>query len=404
MAGGADFSWWDDARYGLFVHWGVMSLPERGDWVMHREHIPVAEYERLGERFTAARWDPAAQAALARRAGMRYAVLVTRHHDGFCLWDTATTGFKATDTPAGRDLVAEWVDAFRAEGLRVGLYYSLLDWRVPAYWRGSHHDPDGWAAFREMVHAQVRELLTGYGAVSVLWYDGFWPWPGDAWGAAELAAMARDLQPGILINDRSGVPGDFSTPEQAISVLPPFGRWEACMTTAAYWGWHAGDHQWKTPAEIVRSLVACAAGGGNLLLNVGPDPEGAMPVPAAELLEAVGAWLAANGASIYGTIRSPLLATGFGAVTARPGHLYLHCLVWPADGEIRLGWVANRASAARLLAGDELAVRQDADVVTVSGLPKAAPDRLDTVIDIVLDGGPDAVPGGYVWWGEPAQY
>jgi alpha-L-fucosidase len=173
-----DAPWWDDARYGLFVHWGVMSLPARGDWIMQREHIPVAEYERLGERFTAEAWDPAEQAALARQAGMRYAVLVTRHHDGFCLWDTATDHFKATNTPAGRDLVAEWVDAFRAAGLRVGLYYSLLDWRADAYWRGPSGDPDGWGAFREHVHAQLRELLTGYGEVATLWYDGFWPHPG----------------------------------------------------------------------------------------------------------------------------------------------------------------------------------------------------------------------------------
>ncbi len=155
-----DAPWWDDARYGLFVHWGVMSLPARGDWVMQREHIPVAEYERLGEQFTAEAWDPAAQAALARRAGMRYGVLVTRHHDGFCLWDTATDHFKATNTPAGRDLVAEWVDAFRSAGLRVGLYYSLLDWRAQAYWRGPLADPDGWAAFRAQVHGQLLELLT----------------------------------------------------------------------------------------------------------------------------------------------------------------------------------------------------------------------------------------------------
>jgi alpha-L-fucosidase len=297
--------WWDEARFGLFVHWGVMSLLARGDWSMHREHIPIADYERLGDRFTASTWDPPAQAALARRAGMRYGVLVTRHHDGFCLWDTATDSFKATNTPAGRDLVSEWVDAFRAAGLRAGLYYSLLDWRAPAYWRGHYEDPEGWAGFRDHVHAQIRELLTGYGEIATLWYDGFWPHAGEAWGSLELEAMARELQPGILINDRSGIPGDFATPEQSIGVIPPFGRWEACLTTNDYWGWHADDHNWKSAARIVRTLVQCASGGGNLLLNVGPDPEGAVPSPAVGLLEAVGAWLRVNGDSVYGTMRSP---------------------------------------------------------------------------------------------------
>jgi alpha-L-fucosidase len=400
-----DASWWDDARYGLFIHWGVMSLPARGDWVMHREHIPVAEYERLGERFTAEAWDPVAQAALARRAGMRYAVLVTRHHDGFCLWDTATDHFKATNTPAGRDLVAEWVDAFRAAGLRVGLYYSLLDWRADVYWRGPFADPDGWSAFRDHVHAQVRELLTRYGEVATLWYDGFWPHSGDAWGSLELEAMARELQPDILVNDRSGIPGDFATPEQSISVLPPFGRWEACMTTNDTWGWHATDHRWKSREQIVRALVVCAAGAGNLLLNIGPKGDGSLPEPGVALLEAVGEWLGVNGASVYGTTRSPWLAHAYGVMTCTPSRLYLHCFSWPGDGEIRLGFLASRATGGRLLAGgDTVTVHQRDDVLTVRDLPATPPDPIDTVIEIDLDGGPDALPGSYVFWAGDARY
>jgi len=400
-----DAPWWDDARYGLFVHWGVMSLPARGDWIMQREHIPVAEYERLGERLTAEAWDPAAQAELARRAGMRYGVLVTRHHDGFCLWDTETDHFKATNTPAGRDLVAEWVDAFRAAGLRTGLYYSLLDWRAEAYWRGPYGDPEGWAAFREHVHAQLSELLTGYGEIATLWYDGFWPHSGEAWGSLELEAMARELQPGILVNDRSGIPGDFSTPEQSISVLPPFGRWEACMTTNDTWGWHATDHHWKSPQHIVRALAVCASGAGNLLLNVGPKGNGSLPAPAVDLLETVGGWLRVNAASIYGTTRAPWLAHAHGVVTCKPSHLYLHCFSWPADAEIRLGFLDSRATGARLLAdGEQLDVDQRDDVLTVRGLPTSPPDALDTVIEVDLDGGPAALPGSYVFWAGEARY
>lgn len=217
--------------------------------------------------------------------------------------------------------------------------------------------------------------------------------------------MARELQPGILINDRSGIPGDFSTPEQSIGVLPPFGRWEACLTTNDHWGWHAGDSHWKTDAQIVRALVACASGGGNLLLNVGPDPEGAVPSEAEALLARVGDWLRVNGAAIYDTVRSPLLAHGHGAITARPEKLYLHCLAWPADGELVIGWLANRAVGARLLHdGSELRVDQRDDIVTVRGLPAAAPDPVDSVVEIELDGGPDALPGGYVWWAGAARY
>jgi alpha-L-fucosidase len=401
----SDAPWWDDARYGLFVHWGVMSLPARGDWVMQREHIPVAEYERLAERFTAEAWDPTGQARLARRAGMRYGVLVTRHHDGFCLWDTATDHFKATNTPAARDLVAEWVDAFRAEGLRTGLYYSLLDWRAEAYWRGPSADPGGWTAFKQHVHDQLRELLSGYGEIATLWYDGFWPHSGEAWGSLELEAMARELQPGILVNDRSGIPGDFSTPEQAISVLPPFGRWEACMTTNDTWGWHATDDHWKSAADIVRALAVCSSGGGNLLLNVGPKGDGSLPAPAVDRLAAVGEWLAANGASIYGTTRSPWLAHAYGVMTCKPSRLYLHCFSWPAEGEIRLGFLDSRAVGARLLAGgDSLDFDQQDDVLTVKGLPRSAPDACDTVIEVDLETGPVARPGSYVFWAGEARY
>jgi alpha-L-fucosidase len=397
-------AWWDDARYGLFVHWGVMAIPERGDWVMQREHIPVDEYEALGARFTAEAWNPTEQAALARRAGMRYGVLVTRHHDGFCLWDTATTAFKAPNTPAGRDLVREWTDAFRAEGLEVGLYYSLLDWRFDAYWRGPRRDPTGWAAFRDVVHEQIRELLSGYGDIGVLWYDGFWPYSGGDWGADELAAMARALQPGILLNDRSGAPGDFTTPEQSLPLIPPLTRWEACMTTNDHWGWHSGDHNWKTPADVIHALVRCAAGAGNLLLNIGPKPDGSLPAEAVDPIERAGEWLSVNGASVYGALRSPFLAHAYGPVTCKPGKLYLHCFA-EAEDELRLGFVANRATGARYLDGaGELEVRQNGDVLTVTDLVGYALDPYDTVIEVDLDGGPEALAGAYVWWEGDARY
>jgi alpha-L-fucosidase len=203
----------------------------------------------------------------------------------------------------------------------------------------------------------------------------------------------------------SGIPGDFSTPKQSISVLPPFGRWEACLTTNDTWGWHATDHRWKSPAQIVRALAVCASGAGNLLLNIAPKGDGSLPAPAVELLEAVGAWLAVNGASVYGTTRSPWLAHAYGVITCAPRRLFLHCFSWPAEGEIRLGFLASRATDARLLAGGEpVAIEQRDDVLTVRGLPGDAPDDLDTVIEVELDGGPDALPGSYVFWAGEARY
>lgn len=400
-----DVDWFDQARFGLFVHYGLYALLGRGEWVMHREHIAHAEYRRLMDGFRAGAWDPAAQARLARAAGMRYAVLTTRHHDGFCLWDTATTDFNAPASAARRDLVREWVEAMRAEGLRVGLYYSLADWSRPAYWSGPQADPDGWAAFRETVHAQLRELLTGYGPVDVLWFDGFWPWPGSAWGAAGLHGLARALQPGILINDRAGIPGDFTTPEQGVSVLPPPGRWEACMTLNGSWGWHAGDHDWKSPAQLIRTLVQCATGGGNFLLNAGPMPDGTIPPETVERLEAVSGWMSVNGRAIYGSVRSRFLGTAYGPVTCGPESVFLHLYQWPNDGTVTLAHLENRALSARLLAtGQALPFEQTGDVVRAGGLPGAMPDPADTVVELVVEGRPRVTAGGYILWRGPATY
>jgi alpha-L-fucosidase len=401
----AERTWWDDARFGLFVHYGPSALLEREEWVMHREHIPVVEYEQLASRFEARNWDPAAQARLAKAAGMKYGILISRHHDGFCLWDSDTTDFKSTKSAAGRDLVREWLDAFRAEGLHTGLYYSLLDWRQAAYWSGPEHDPGGWEQFLQMVHAQVRELCTRYGTIEVMWYDGFWPWPAQTWRATELNAMVRELQPGILINDRSGQPEDFATPEQQISVLAPRGRWETCMTLNDHWGWHAGDSNWKSVGTLVRQLVQCAAGGGNYLLNIGPRPDGSVPPENVEQLEGVGRWVAANGESIYGSIRSHVMGHSYGMVTCRPDRLYLHCFAWPRDGRIRMGHLANRATGARLLAsGKRLELEQQGDVITVSGLPEEAPDRVNTVIEVEVEGIPAVTPGGSLFWRGQARF
>jgi alpha-L-fucosidase len=394
--------WWRQARFGMFIHWGLYSLLERGEWVMHEERIPKAEYALLAQRFNPRRYNPDEWVALAQAAGMKYMVLTSRHHDGFCLWDTATTDYCAPKTAAGRDLLGEYVAACRRAGMRVGFYYSLLDWRWPAYWLGPEKAPEAWAEFVAYVHAQVLELVTKYGKLDILWYDGGWPWTAEHWQAEKLNAMVRERQPHIIINNRSGLPEDFGTPEQHIRAEAR--AWEACMTIdELWWGWHPGDPNLKSPMQLVRNLVQCVAQGGNFLLNVGPKADGTIPAVQAARLRAVGEWLAVNGESIYGC-GAPcggLTFRHFGWVTACGKNLYLHVLYW-CGPQLVLGGLVSKVKRASLLAtGEELTVKQEGERTIISGLPKKAPDPLDTVLKLEVVGEPRAVaPGEGTWWAD----
>jgi alpha-L-fucosidase len=263
---GATQRWFADARFGLFVHWGMYALYSRGEQVLFREHLKPSLYRQRAAEFRADRYDPAAWAALAREAGMRYAVLTAKHHDGFCLFDSAVSDLSSAKTGAGRDLLREYVDAFRAAGLHVGIYYSLADWQWPAYFQGPKRDPDGFARFLEYTHAQVRELCSNYGMIDILWFDGAWPHTPEVWRAAGLLEMIRSLQPNILINDRTGLPGDFDSPEQHILGGVATRPWESCITAVErHWGYHAGERLWKSPAQVIHMLAQVAEGGGNLV-------------------------------------------------------------------------------------------------------------------------------------------
>jgi len=385
------------ARFGAFIHYGLYSIIGRSEWAMYNEAIPASEYRGLVDDFHPAASAPRVWVSLARAAGARYCVLTSRHHEGFCLWDSATTAFTSKRSPCRRDIVGEYTEAARAAGLMVGLYYSLLDWSDPAYWAGPRREPTAWRTFVERVHAQVRELLTSYGKIDILWYDGFWahdnPPYADAldasdWLARELNAMARSLQPGIIINDRSGLAEDFGTPEQ--QVIEQARPWEACMTTNDNWGWHSGDRNWKTPRQLIGTLVHSVSRGGNLILNMGPRADGTVPTPARKGFEAVGSWLARNGRSIYGCGKSPHLMRealdgGFfcntGVWTAGNGRLYYHILRWPGE---RFGVRTDGVqilSARSLPDGRALDV-DSADGRTVfSGLPRRPIDQLDSVIE-----------------------
>jgi len=386
----AAHDWFSLARFGLFIHYGLYSLHGKGEWHMDRVQMPRETYNGLADDFRAEEFDADAIAALARRSGAGYIVLGARHHEGFCLFDTQTTDFNSLRAPCGRDLIREYVDACRGAGLRVGIYYSVMSWQRPELYRGPSADPRGWAAMVEETHEQVRELMTRYGRIDLLWYDGcIVPGVSDPlllahhWRSRELNAMVRRLQPDILINDRAALPGDFSTPEQRLTLPPRGRRWEMCLTLNDHWGWFSGDNNLKSRETLLRLLVRCAAHDGNLLLNIGPEPDGSLPPEQAERFEAVGRWMAANGEALRGTHRTPYTEAEnpYGMVTARGRRLYIH-LFDPPEGAVRVAGLSEPPARARLLAtGDALALETFADgTATVGGLPPGVPGEGPDVI------------------------
>jgi alpha-L-fucosidase len=393
--------WWHEAKFGMFIHWGLYSVIGQHEWAKEYQGIPIPQYEILAKHFkpkpNAARdW-----ARLAKKAGQRYMVMTTKHHEGFCQWDTKLTDYNAVKQGPGRDLVREFVEAARAEGLRVGFYYSLMDW----------HHPDGAICktdeaarkrFVEYTHGLVRELMTNYGKIDVLWYDVNWPLTPQEWEADRLNAMVFDLQPEIIVNNRTGLEGDFSTPEQHIQASEAGRAWETCMTLNDSWGFNRGDDAWKTPKTIVDNLATCARGGGNYLLNIGPDENGSIPPESTVVLEEVGRWLDTNGAAIYGTERGEL-ANNAGANFTRRGNIfYIHQHFWPGhtpaaewlsfyqpEAVIALGGLNAKVLSAKLLkTGQKVDFTQDEQSFRLTGLPLKAPDEPATVIEVLCDAVP----------------
>jgi alpha-L-fucosidase len=335
-----NIEWFENARYGLFIHYGLYSLLGRGEWVMNREQIPVVEYAKLSQQFTAEKFNAD---EIIRRAkndwGMRYSVLTTKHHEGFCLYDSRLTDFTAPKSTAKRDLVAEFVNACHKHGLKIGLYHSLNDWTAsPNAVDALERPKECYQKFIDFVHGQIREIMTNYGKIDIMWYDGWWPFDGSAkgWQAEKLNAMVRSLQPGILMNGRCGLPGDFATPEGHLATAKTM--WESCMTLNNNWGWHQGDHNWKNPKTICEMLCKVANGSGNLLLNIGLTPDGSIPKPCVNILNTVGEWLKINSESIYDSERFEVNAydrtgrsdwSNHGFFTAGHNNFYLHLHSWP---------------------------------------------------------------------------
>ncbi|MFS0840703.1 alpha-L-fucosidase [Paenibacillus sp. 1P03SA] len=414
--------WFLQDRFGMFIHWGLYSIPARGEWIRGNERMSYEQYQVYFDEFDASRYEPKKWAKAAKAAGQKYAVLTTKHHDGFCLFDSKLTDFKATNTPAGRDLVREYVDAFRAEGIMVGLYYSIIDWHhddYPGYGDKAHPDRDNEAAknkpidfnrYLDYMHGQVKELLTNYGKIDIMWFDfSYDDMTGEKWRATELIRMIRSIQPDIIIDNRLGgniraaepeeYAGDFFSPEQ---IIPPGGivdekgevvPWEACITLNDNWGYHAADKNYKSAKQVIRTLVECVSKNGNLLLNVAPDAKGEINRETLEVLDEVGEWLRLNGDSIYGCKAADLPKPEWGRYTQNGNRLYAH-VYDRGIGPIYFEGLKGKIEKARLLRdGTELKVEVPWMALEYSDIENGAfinlagarlPDESDTVIELHL--------------------
>jgi alpha-L-fucosidase len=392
----ASVAWFNDARFGLFIHYGPYSVGGRGEWVLNREQIPKDEYVRdFVDPFRAEQYDPQRFVELAQAAGMKYVVLTARHHDGFCLWDTQTTDFNAVQMGPKADLVRPFVEAVRDAGLKVGLYHCGGDWYHPDYSGPFYRDfpPNGaWPSTEAMERfiafnrRQVRELLTNYGRIDYLWFDAFFP---TEMRTPELNLEAKRLQPHILLNERQGPPFDVKICEQNISPNPGE-LWESCATLNQHWGYHAGDTDWKSAKDILQWLITCAQSGGNLLLNVGPKADGSIPEAYWTRFREVGDWLQRNGRSIHGSDPSPFVFNATFWVTVHDNRVYLHRF-HGAPGN-RLCWAdcANDIKAARFLAtGEPIRFRKEGRFrLFLEDLPDPLPDAPVTTIELELEGDP----------------
>jgi alpha-L-fucosidase len=388
--------WWREARFGMFVHYGLYSTVGRHEWLMTYENVPVAQYEKLAERFKPKSGAAMEWAALAKKAGMKYLVMTTRHHEGFSLWDSQANPYNAARLGPKRDLVREFVDACRAHDLRIGFYSSLMDWHHPDG-SASAWDSEARARFNAYLTALNTELLTKYGKIDVLWYDVPLPmesWEG--WDSLERNSALRALQPHLIINDRSRLPEDFGTPEEHVKASADR-DWEACMTfNGISWGYvdsrQAAAYSYNAP-RILKMLNTCAAGAGNLLLNIGPQPDGSVPPEAVEPLTTVGRWLAENGAAVYGRKAkcSPWPDPSFGGnglagVSSDGPTVYLWTWIWPVGGEMAVGGYLEAPRAVRLLCdGKPVKFEHQRNRIVLKDLPKACPDPHAGVTVIAME-------------------
>lgn len=380
-------------RYGLFIHYGLYSTLGRGEWVMFHEQIPLADYAALADRFAVetADLDVSRWATLARNSGMGYACLTTVHHDGFCLWDTATTDFNAVKH-LGRDLVAEFVAACRAANVEPCLYYSVGKWNHPGYLAGPEQDPAGFQAFVELCHAQLEELMTHYGEIFYIFYDASPPPP--EWDCYKISESIRRWQPNLLISDRCQMDADIMSAEKRVKKVPNK-AWELCLTLNESWGFNQGDKRWKTPRDLIHRFGVCIHECGNLLLNVGPRPDGSLEPEAEHLVRETSAWMTRHRELFDTDLPHPLTYTDRQVNAGKDNQVYCAMLAYHGPNTVVAG-VGNRIEDVTILGtGESVAFRQEGSRVRLDGLPEEEPDPYLSVVKLTLDGPVQPVPNPY---------
>ena len=425
-----DTVWFEQDRFGMFIHFGLYSVAARHEWVKTKETISDEVYDKYFRHFDPDLFDAKQWAKKAKAAGMKYAVLTTKHHEGFCLFDSQYTDYKVTNTPFKRDIAREFVEAFRAEGLKVGFYYSLLDWHHPEYpidiFHSRRADPDAeeqnkhrdMKKYKEYLHNQVRELMTNYGKIDILWFDftypnmdsirneynqfaiqtykDWMPWTSaEIWDAENLIKMIRSYQPGIIINNRAGIAQDITTPEQTLTRKWPtypgtdeLYTWESCQTFSGSWGYNRDEMSWKTPEMLIRVLLQCVCNGGNLIMNVGPTGRGCFDHRADAALESYAQWMKFNGRSIYGCTKAePEFEAPAGTLltqSADGSRLYIHLLEYPY-ADLKMANMAGKIDFVQFLHdASEIHYREKADGVVNFLIPGIKPNQEIAVLEIFL--------------------
>lgn len=378
-----DMEWWRAARFGLFIHWGPVSLKgtEIG-WSRGGERrgtggtgeIPVAEYDSLYTRFNPVKFNAAEWVETARAAGMKYIVFTTKHHDGFCEFDSKLTDYTIMHSPFRRDVVRELVDACHKAKMPIGFYYSPPDWHSPDYRTENH------ARYIRYMHGHLRELCSNYGRIDIIWFDGLGGTARD-WDAENLFKLIRGLQPHVIINNRAGLEGDFDTPEQKVGAYNTERAWESCITICEQWAWKPDD-KLKSLEECIRTLVRTAGGDGNLLLNVGPMPDGRIEPRQVERLKEMGVWLKKYGATVYDTRGGPFRPGAWGASTVKGGTVWLHVLSWSGD-MLNLPPLPVKFTGAKVLTGGTVDFAQDDRGIRIS-VPPAERNAIDTIIALTM--------------------
>ena len=411
--------WFLDARFGLFIHWGVYSLIGKGEWVQDTGRIPVEEYEKLHLQFQPSQFDAAQWVALAKRAGQRYLVVTTKHHDGFCMFDSKLTDYDMMSTPFKRDVIKELAEACHRQDVRLGFYYSIMDWHHPDYvprrpWEKNRATTGAdFDRYVEYMRGQIRELMTNYGRIDVLWFDGGWERksPEDLAKFRDIVAMARSLQPQMLVNNRANIAGDFETPEQfipATGLASKEGKpalWEVCMTMTtghgafaptAWWGYDRYETVFKPSEELLQKLVDVVSKGGNFLLNIGPEPTGKIRPEETERLLGVGRWMERYHDAIYGATASPFpLLPFFGRVTRKGDTLYVHVFDWPNPRQLTLPGLKTEVKRSYVMGKPAASIevrRAPGSSDVLLQLPAAPPDPVASVLVVELAGTPEVEP------------